>query len=107
MIRRFWFWTLLLPCLAGAQDDGIPVYVLQLPATVKTVLIAETDTATLHRYQFGESGLELADDQTMSVGQYGVGKQASGDRRCRDIRASPDRTTNAAPVQRFHEALWP
>ena len=71
----------MLPCLAGAQDDGIPVYVLQLPATVKTVLIAETDTATLHRYQFGDSGLELADDQTMSVGQYGVGKQASGDRK--------------------------
>lgn len=75
-------WTfLLLPCLAFGQDAGVPSYVLMLPAAVETVLIAETDAAILHRYQAGDNRLRRRSSQPMSIGQNGVGKQRSGDRR--------------------------
>lgn len=69
------------PCLVVAQDDVLPAYILQLPASVQTVLIAETDTATLHRYRLATGGLVAENEQRMSIGQSGVGKQTSGDRR--------------------------
>ena len=81
MIRSLPFLLLLLPCLAAAQVAGVPSYVLKLPDTVETVLIAETATATLHRYQYGENGLLPGNEQRMSVGQNGVGKRKTGDRR--------------------------
>ena len=81
MIRSLPFVLLLLPCLAAAQVAGVPSYVLKLPDTVQTVLIAETATATLHRYQSGENGLLPGNEQRMSVGQNGVGKRKTGDRR--------------------------
>ena len=81
MFRVLSCWLLLLPCLAQAQSSDAPSYVLKLPASVKTVLIAETGTATLYRYQNGENGLLPGDEQRMSVGQNGVGKRKTGDRR--------------------------
>jgi len=59
----------------------MPAYVLKLPASVKTVLIAETATATLHRYVAAERGLVLGAAQQMSIGQQGVGKEKTGDQR--------------------------
>ncbi len=81
MLRSLSFSLLLLPCLAVAQALDAPSYVLKLPAAVKTVLIAETGTATLHRYQYGDNGLLPANEQRMSIGQNGVGKRRTGDRR--------------------------
>lgn len=81
MLRRSLCWIALLPCLAVAELDTVPAYVLLLPPSVQTVLIAETDTATLHRYTATESGLVPADQQRMSIGQNGVGKQETGDRK--------------------------
>ncbi|MDA1064513.1 MAG: L,D-transpeptidase family protein [Proteobacteria bacterium] len=81
MLRRFPYWIALWPCLVWAQDDALPAYVLLLPPSVQSVLIAETDTATLHRYEAGPNGLAPADEQRMSVGENGVGKQTTGDRR--------------------------
>lgn len=61
--------------------DTRPAYVLQLPDSVSSILIAETDTSTLHQYKPVPSGLEHGDVRYMSVGQNGVGKQRAWDRR--------------------------
>ena len=73
---------LLLPGLAYSRPDGqLPVYLLELPASVTTVLVAETDKAALHRVSNEPQGLEYADERYMSIGQNGVGKQRPWDRR--------------------------
>ena len=72
---------LFLPKLVVAAGANLPDYVLQLPESVKTVLVAETDTAMLHRYVADDAG-EFSDDTLrISIGQEGAGKQKSGDRR--------------------------
>ncbi len=81
MILRLSLLIAFLPCLSAAQEISLPSYVLKLPASVETVFIAETGTATLHRYRHGEEGLQQADRQRMSVGQNGVGKRRDGDQR--------------------------
>jgi murein L,D-transpeptidase YafK len=81
MIRRLSILILTMPVLAGAEDNAVFSYVLQLPASVKTVLIAESETATLYRLRNSDNGLRLSDARRMSVGQNGVGKQRSGDQR--------------------------
>ena len=81
MLRRLSFLIILLSCIATAQVVDAPSYVLKLPASVNTVLIAETGTATMHRYRYGENGLQPGNEQRMSVGQNGVGKRSNGDRR--------------------------
>lgn len=81
MLRSLSFLPLLLSHLADAQVVDAPSYVLKLPASVETVLIAETGTATLHRFRYGKDGLEQGDQKRMSVGQNGVGKQRAGDQR--------------------------
>ena len=73
---------LLLPGLAQSRPDGeLPAYLLELPASVTTVLVAETNRAVLHRISNGSRGPEYADERYMSIGQNGVGKQRPWDRR--------------------------
>ncbi|MGI9201220.1 MAG: L,D-transpeptidase family protein [Woeseiaceae bacterium] len=79
MRRSTLFCILLIPALAAA--DNLPGYVLLLPESVETVLIAETDTATLHRYEVASTAVVSSDVRRMSIGQNGVGKKKSGDRR--------------------------
>ena len=81
MIRRLSVLAAFLPCLSAGQEIELPSYVLQLPASVDTVLIAETGTATLHRYRHGKDGIDPSEQRRMSVGQNGVGKQRDGDQR--------------------------
>lgn len=86
MLRDLVLAALLLP-LATMADDVVqdeaqlPAYVLQIPASIDSVLIAETDTATLYRYTAKGNGLIDPDRRYISIGQNGVGKQHSGDRR--------------------------
>jgi murein L,D-transpeptidase YafK len=82
MHRLLIFAVLVFPGLAGAQQPGsVPGYLLQLPASVSTVLIAETNTSTLHRYLVTQQGAKLDDESYISVGQNGVGKRRAWDRR--------------------------
>ncbi len=85
MIRGLLLGLIFLPCLPSAADDEwsdeLPAYVLKLPASVTTVVIAETETAILHRYVADEQGIMRRDAQRMSIGQNGVGKEKAGDRR--------------------------
>ena len=67
--------------LYAQQGDRLPAYLLQVPASVVTVLVAEADTSTLHRFETGTGGLEYRDERYMSVGQNGAGKQRPWDRR--------------------------
>lgn len=70
-----------LPGMAAGDGPVAFDYILELPANVKTVLVAETDTATLHRYSINEQGRISAQQQPISIGQNGAGKKRSGDRR--------------------------
>ncbi len=85
MLRLFVLLTVVAPGIAMAEfseaGNTRPAYVLQLPDSVSSILIAETDTSTLHQYKPVPSGLEHGDVRYMSVGQDGVGKKRAGDRR--------------------------
>jgi len=82
MFRLLALTVLITPGLVVAQQTGtVPAYLLQLPAPVATILIAETNNSTLHRYVVTQQGTKLADGSYMSVGQNGVSKRRPWDRR--------------------------
>ena len=82
MTRLLALLLLLMPeLLAAGQDGQLPAYLLQLPASLETVLVAETGTSTLHRFKVATGRIEQHDERYMSIGQNGVGKQRPWDRR--------------------------
>ena len=81
MLRRLLIVCLFLPWSVNGAEAVAPAYVLQLPESIHTVLIAETAAAALHRYTVDDGNLVIGDTQRMSIGQNGVGKVRSGDRR--------------------------
>jgi len=79
MIRLLLMVFLVAPrWLCAAEAASLPAYLLQVPAGVGAILVAETDTATLYRF---DSDSDHADDRYMSIGQNGVGKERPWDRR--------------------------
>lgn len=77
--------TLLLtlamaPAIAGG-DERRPAYLLEVPESVGTVLIAETDTATLHYFGAGGAVGLRTGGSYMSIGLKGAGKQRAWDRK--------------------------
>lgn len=68
------------PACAQA-DDRLPAYILELPVSVDAVFVAETETAKLHRFVHASSDAKYRDSRYMSIGQNGVGKKRSWDRR--------------------------
>ena len=77
--------TLLLifaaaPVIAG-NDGRRPAYLLEIPDSVGTILIAETDTSTLHYFGPGEGGAQKQGGSYMSIGLKGAGKQRAWDRK--------------------------
>ena len=75
MIRLLLMVVLLAPrWLFAIEDASLPAYLLQVPAGVGAVLVAET----LYRFD-SDSG--LFDTRYMSIGQNGVGKRRPWDRR--------------------------
>ena len=75
------------PVFCAAQEEAaagaaaVPAYVLQLPESVAEVLIADTKTATLHRFGRTASGIAKIDQRYMSIGENGVGKKRAWDRK--------------------------
>ena len=66
----------------GTQaDTRLPAYILELPASVADVLVAETTSSKLHRFGRGTSAVSVRDEYYMSIGENGVGKQKAWDRR--------------------------
>jgi len=73
---------ILAPILLHAQQEqSVPAYLLEIPESVGTILIAETATSTLHQFQAGENGATRQGKSYMSVGQNGVGKERAWDRK--------------------------
>ena len=81
MLRKSLLILFLVPGAAGAEAATSIDYVLQLPAQVNSVLVVETETATLHHYTLDSGGNLSQSTQSISIGQNGAGKQRSGDRR--------------------------
>jgi len=79
LTARFAFF--LLPVLCVAQEASVPAYVLEIPESVSDVLIADTNSATLHRFGRTASGIVDIDQRYMSIGLNGVGKQRAWDRK--------------------------
>ena len=67
--------------LHAQQEQGVPAYLLEIPESVGTILIAETATSTLHQFQDGENGATRQGESYMSVGENGVGKERAWDRK--------------------------
>lgn len=79
-----------LPGLAGAAEDAAPTtgsgmlapaYLLEVPDTVTDILIADAETATMHRFVRTSGGVIKRDQRYMSVGQNGMGKQRAWDKK--------------------------
>lgn len=82
MFRCAAVFALFLPTVVPAGSAPIlPAYVLELPGHVTTVLVAETETSTLHRFLRRGDTFEATESVYMSVGENGVGKERAWDRR--------------------------
>lgn len=82
MFRLPVVFMILAPLLLHAQQDQrVPAYLLEIPESVGTILIAETATSTLHQFLAGENGVTRQGESYMSVGQNGVGKERAWDRK--------------------------
>lgn len=69
---------------SSANDSAerqVPAYLIEVPASVADVLIADAQGAELLRFVNTESGIEALDSRYMSVGQNGVGKQRAWDKK--------------------------
>jgi len=71
----------LVPVLCTAQEESVPAYILEVPDSVSSLLIADTNSATLYRFGQNDSGIVNLDQRYMSIGQNGVGKQKAWDRK--------------------------
>lgn len=74
----------LFPALVSASGlpaDEWPAWVIRLPASVDTVLVADTGNSTLYRYYENGEGVTAAQTFYMSIGVNGSGKQRRGDRK--------------------------
>lgn len=69
------------PMVCMAEETVVLAYVVELPESVTDVLIADTESATLHRFGRSESGIVNIEQRYMSIGQNGVGKQRAWDRK--------------------------
>ena len=70
-------------CLAtvAVAEERFPAYVLQMPASLGSLFIADTSNARIYRFEPAEDGVQTTDDSYISIGQNGVRKQAAWDRR--------------------------
>jgi len=59
----------------------LPAYLLEVPDSVSDILIAETGSATMHRFVRSGEGIVEKDQRYMSIGQAGAGKEKAWDRK--------------------------
>jgi murein L,D-transpeptidase YafK len=75
------FLVILVPTLCAAQEERVPAFVLEVPESVSSLLIADTDAATLYRFGHTDSGIVTLEQRYLSIGQNGVGKRRAWDRK--------------------------
>lgn len=77
MKRSLPFVALLLSFQASAADA--PAYVIELPDTVSSVFVADTGAASMYRFDASETGLDIAHQGYLSIGENGAGKSRAWD----------------------------
>jgi murein L,D-transpeptidase YafK len=82
MFRSFVLFAVLVSSqLHAGSVDRQPAYLLEVPPSVGLVLLAETETSTLHLFENEPGGLSRGGETYMSIGQKGAGKIRAWDRR--------------------------
>jgi murein L,D-transpeptidase YafK len=71
----------LLPLVASAARAELPAWVIEVPDSIDTLLVADTSGATLYEYSFANDGSLGIETFYMSIGQRGAGKTRAGDRK--------------------------
>jgi hypothetical protein len=61
--------------------DRAPAWLLEIPDSVTDILVAETGSATMHRFLRSGKRIVEVDRRYMSIGQNGAGKERAWDRR--------------------------
>lgn len=61
--------------------EPVLAWVLRLPESTPTLFVAETSGAAFHRFDRAGDGVVKVRHDYMSIGQGGIGKESSGDRR--------------------------
>lgn len=79
-------WLAAMPAVAGepaipGDSKQLPAYLLEIPESVSDILIADTGSATMHRFVRTDEGIVEKDERYMSIGQAGVGKEKAWDRK--------------------------
>ena len=67
--------------LVPVREAPVPAWLIDVPATVTDILIAETDAARMHRFVRTRDGIVELDQRYMSIGTNGAGKKRAWDRR--------------------------
>jgi len=67
--------------LLSPARHRLPAYLLEVPDSVSDILIAETGSATMHRFVRTGEGIVEKDQRYMSIGQAGAGKEKAWDRK--------------------------
>lgn len=80
-MRRVSTALILLLATSSLSAEPVPAWLLQLPEATPTVFIAETSASAFHRFDRTMQGVVKTRQDTMSIGQAGVGKDRAGDRR--------------------------
>ena len=72
------FSTVLAVSTASAE---LPAWVIDVPDSIDTVLVADTSAATLYEYSLADNASTGITTFYMSIGQRGAGKSRAGDRK--------------------------
>lgn len=65
----------------AATATRVPAYLLEMPDSVTDILIANAETATMHRFVRSGGRIIERDQRYMSIGQNGAGKQRAWDKK--------------------------
>jgi len=69
------------PVTVPDEIGRLPAYLLEVPDSVSSILIADTGSATMHRFVRSDDGIVEKDQRYMSIGQAGAGKEKAWDRK--------------------------
>jgi hypothetical protein len=67
--------------VTASGEALLPAYLLEVPESVTDILIADTGSATMHRFERSGNGVVEVDQRYMSIGTAGAGKQRAWDRK--------------------------
>lgn len=80
-MSKFFASLILLFSASALWAEPVPAWLLRLPESTPTVFVAETSSSSFHRFERTANGVEKTRQDYMSIGQAGIGKERSGDRR--------------------------